>query len=80
MCRRTSRGDRGRRLDDAVLELGAGAVGEREGDDVLRRDAVAALDSQDLGNPLRHHLDEKAPISGAFAEPSDGLEPSTPSL
>jgi hypothetical protein len=23
---------------------------------------------------------EKAPISGAFAEPSDGLEPSTPSL
>jgi hypothetical protein len=25
-------------------------------------------------------LNEKAPISGAFAEPSDGLEPSTPSL
>ena len=25
-------------------------------------------------------LTEKAPISGAFAEPSDGLEPSTPSL
>jgi hypothetical protein len=24
-------------------------------------------------------LNEKAPISGAFAEPSDGLEPSTPS-
>jgi hypothetical protein len=25
-------------------------------------------------------LTEKAPISGAFGEPSDGLEPSTPSL
>jgi hypothetical protein len=24
------------------------------------------------------HLNEKAPISGAFAKPSDGLEPSTP--
>jgi hypothetical protein len=26
------------------------------------------------------HLNEKAPTCGAFAEPSDGLEPSTPSL
>ena len=25
-------------------------------------------------------LNEKAPTCGAFAEPSDGLEPSTPSL
>jgi hypothetical protein len=29
---------------------------------------------------LQVDLNEKAPISGGFAEPSDGLEPSTPSL
>jgi hypothetical protein len=28
----------------------------------------------------RVRVNEKAPISGAFGEPSDGLEPSTPSL
>ena len=29
---------------------------------------------------LQIHAKQKAPICGAFAKPSDGLEPSTPSL
>jgi hypothetical protein len=29
---------------------------------------------------LQNELSEKGPKCGAFAEPSDGLEPSTPSL
>ena len=31
-------------------------------------------------NDEQEDLNRKAPMSGAFAEPSDGLEPSTPSL
>ena len=33
-----------------------------------------------FGRPAPRHLNEKAPTCGAFVEPSDGLEPSTPSL
>jgi hypothetical protein len=28
----------------------------------------------------KNHSEKKSPVCGAFAEPSDGLEPSTPSL
>jgi hypothetical protein len=31
-------------------------------------------------HPVQVNPKDKAPICGAFAEPSDGLEPSTPSL
>ena len=50
---------------------------------------LAVFSTRELHKRLHTHrmLDEeqvdpsdKAPISGAFAEPSDGLEPSTPSL
>ena len=52
-----------------MLELAAA-------DDQQPVEALAA----DAADPAQVALNEKAPLCGAFAKPSDGLEPSTPSL
>ncbi len=54
----------------------------------MGRRGETLFDAKSLHKRLHTHrtleivqvLQQKAPICGAFAEPSDGLEPSTPSL